>query len=635
MKKIVIFITLIKYAKTALLVCVSLVLVACSDADGAATNKRGHKPKPVLNIPSEQLIDNFESYTSNEALSEVYLPAGGDSVVMNLAKRFVHTGKAAGMLNYELGVNGYAGVQHTVNLDWSTMNTLSFWLVPDGYAQRLVIQLQANGIHWEAYAILGHTGMDIPVDTVNANAEPGRILDEWYRPRVVHIPFGDFLKAPWDGSFGLFDPSSITQFSIFVNALSTDGADVLITDGRVIFDDIYAEFIEGNGDFSEVIQPEPFDPLVVVDVDFEQPQSVEQWNAVSWGGAASATLTHEEGAMLISPVWANAVEDKLALISPLDDTISLGGASLSFSLQLPASYVDDGQMGVQFFFFDSESRYANLGWLPASGFKPGEWTQIRLSDISMDSFGWFAEGFDIGSVNQMGLELVSNSKPLEVVGDLLLDNIKIIYSNGTRIMPLGDSITGSPGCWRSDLWNALLDRGIANIDFVGSLNTPSCGVEHDADNEGHGGFLSTIIASDQLLPAWLEVSNPEIVLMHLGTNDIWSGLPTQDILNSYTTLLAQMRENNPAVTVLVAQLIGMNPIAPNECDACAEGVVALNAAIPEWAQRLSTDESPIVVVDQWTGFDTSIDTNDGVHPNESGNAKIAAKWLGVLTLLLE
>ncbi len=28
-----------------------------------------------------------------------------------------------------------------------------------------------------------------------------------------------------------------------------------------------------------------------------------------------------------------------------------------------------------------------------------------------------------------------------------------------RIMPLGDSITGSPGCWRSLLWNQLQNAG--------------------------------------------------------------------------------------------------------------------------------------------------------------------------------
>ncbi|SMQ14318.1 hypothetical protein SAMN06272771_0612 [Streptomyces sp. Ag82_O1-12] len=43
-----------------------------------------------------------------------------------------------------------------------------------------------------------------------------------------------------------------------------------------------------------------------------------------------------------------------------------------------------------------------------------------------------------------------------------------------RIMPLGDSITGSPGCWRSVLWTRLRSAGHSNIDFVGTLSQQGC-----------------------------------------------------------------------------------------------------------------------------------------------------------------
>src|SRR5688572_31636067 len=90
----------------------------------------------------------------------------------------------------------------------------------------------------------------------------------------------------------------------------------------------------------------------------------------------------------------------------------------------------------------------------------------------------------------------------------------------TRIMPLGDSITGSPGCWRSLLWNRLQNSGQTNIDFVGTLPPQGCGVAHDGDNEGHGGFLATNIANQNQLVGWLSSTRPDIVIMHLGTNDV-------------------------------------------------------------------------------------------------------------------
>jgi lysophospholipase L1-like esterase len=63
-------------------------------------------------------------------------------------------------------------------------------------------------------------------------------------------------------------------------------------------------------------------------------------------------------------------------------------------------------------------------------------------------------------------------------------------------------------------------------------------------------------------------------------------------------------------------------------------VVALNAAIPAWAAATRTAASPVTVVDQWTGFDTAADTGDGVHPNDSGNRKIADRWYPALSTAL-
>ncbi|MER5281028.1 GDSL-type esterase/lipase family protein [Streptomyces sp. NPDC002809] len=200
-----------------------------------------------------------------------------------------------------------------------------------------------------------------------------------------------------------------------------------------------------------------------------------------------------------------------------------------------------------------------------------------------------------------------------------------------RIMPLGDSITGSPGCWRSLLWDQLQNAGYTDIDFVGTLNAQSCALTHDADNEGHGGFLATTTADQNLLPGWLAATAPDIVVMHFGTNDVWSSIAPDTILAAYTKLVGQMRAANPSMKVLVAQLI---PINPSSCAECAARTVSFNQRIPAWAQGITTTQSPVSVVDQWTGFDTASDTYDGVHPNASGDAKMAARWYPELSALL-
>ncbi|KAH6641015.1 SGNH hydrolase-type esterase domain-containing protein [Chaetomium tenue] len=201
-----------------------------------------------------------------------------------------------------------------------------------------------------------------------------------------------------------------------------------------------------------------------------------------------------------------------------------------------------------------------------------------------------------------------------------------------KIMPLGDSITGSPGCWRALLWRELQDAGIQNTDFVGTLPNQGCGFEHDGENEGHGGFLATNIASQNQLVGWLSQTEPDVVMMHLGTNDVWSNLSPSTILGAFDTLVEQMRASKPTMKILVAQIIPMNP--PN-CAECGQRVVDLNEAIAEWAPTVTTAESPISVVDCWTGFDTASMTGDGVHPNENGNDALAKCWYDPLAKVIK
>ncbi|MFC7479499.1 SGNH/GDSL hydrolase family protein [Luedemannella flava] len=178
----------------------------------------------------------------------------------------------------------------------------------------------------------------------------------------------------------------------------------------------------------------------------------------------------------------------------------------------------------------------------------------------------------------------------------------------------------------------------AAIDFVGTRGRQACPTDypreyprHDGDNEGHGGITAERMVADNALPGWLERARPRVVLMHLGTNDVWRGRTTRQVLDAYTALVAQLRAADPAMVVLVAQIL---PMDPPDCPSCAERVTALNRAIPAWVNATSTPASPVLPVDLWTGFDTAKDTSDGVHPVWSGNEKIAARWFAALEPVL-
>jgi lysophospholipase L1-like esterase len=66
------------------------------------------------------------------------------------------------------------------------------------------------------------------------------------------------------------------------------------------------------------------------------------------------------------------------------------------------------------------------------------------------------------------------------------------------------------------------------------------------------------------------------------------------------------------------------------CAGCGSAVPALNAAIDAWAPSKSTPASPIIVVDQYTGFNADTHTRDGVHPNDAGSQNMANQWAAAL-----
>ncbi|GAA1004264.1 hypothetical protein Aple_082410 [Acrocarpospora pleiomorpha] len=220
---------------------------------------------------------------------------------------------------------------------------------------------------------------------------------------------------------------------------------------------------------------------------------------------------------------------------------------------------------------------------------------------------------------------------LTMVGAVVFGFTSPAQAAPVRVMPLGDSITGSPGCWRSLLWNRLQSNGLTNVDFVGTLGPQGCGVPYDGDNEGHGGFLATNVANANQLPGWLSATNPDVVLMHFGTNDVWSNIAPATILTAFGKLVDQMRANNPNMKILVAKII---PMAASACGPCPQRVIDFNNAIPAWAAGKTTSASPITVVDHWTGFNTTTDTYDGVHPNAAGDQKMSNAWYPVLAPLV-
>lgn len=147
-----------------------------------------------------------------------------------------------------------------------------------------------------------------------------------------------------------------------------------------------------------------------------------------------------------------------------------------------------------------------------------------------------------------------------------------------------------------------------------------------------GGYLAVNIANQNQLPGWLSASRPDIVLMHLGTNDVWNNQSPAAITTAFSKLVDQMRASKPTMKILVAKIIPMNP---SGCSECGQRVINLNSAIASWAPTKSTSSSPITVVDVWTGFNTATMTGDGVHPNDAGAKVLANSWYSAVAAAIK
>ena len=141
-------------------------------------------------------------------------------------------------------------------------------------------------------------------------------------------------------------------------------------------------------------------------------------------------------------------------------------------------------------------------------------------------------------------------------------------------------------------------------------------------------ILNGVPASwDGNLQTWVAANPPDVVLVHLGTNNFGYSPPeypapnVDEALSQMGQVIDTLHAANPRVKILLAQII------PSKSNSSTLTMIPLfNARLPALAASKARPDAPILVVDQYTGFDVNADTHDGTHPNASGEAKMAARW---------
>jgi lysophospholipase L1-like esterase len=237
-----------------------------------------------------------------------------------------------------------------------------------------------------------------------------------------------------------------------------------------------------------------------------------------------------------------------------------------------------------------------------------------------------------------------------------------------RVWPLGDSITngtlepnkGVGGGYRGFLDADLQAAGISH-QFVGSMSTnplPTLQARGQQRHEGHPGFRVADIAAGINGPVvargyhggwWLRHVDPDLVLIHLGTNDMVRPLARQlGIKTAYTSPALTAKERGPFIARLTGSLLALveqvhsqrpraivvlatvTPLGHDVCDVLSP---LYADAVRHLVLRERAAGMRIVLADIWSAFTARTNgkctlvpdlmADDGVHPTSRGYAVMA------------
>ena len=204
------------------------------------------------------------------------------------------------------------------------------------------------------------------------------------------------------------------------------------------------------------------------------------------------------------------------------------------------------------------------------------------------------------------------------------------------VCAVGDSITqGSSNftAHRIALESRFNELGW-NVEWKGTRVNTSWGSDNPC--EGYSGRNAEYIAEQYVAHA-AQVS-ADVLLLHAGHNynagdANLTPTPMSEeaiitaVTNAHARIIAAARAQNPDVIVLYAKVI----TSGGDRAVKYSYIPALNTAIGVLADELNTNVSPVICVDMADGWNYATDcVSDCVHPNATGAAKMADKWVSAI-----
>ncbi|MEQ3550678.1 GDSL-type esterase/lipase family protein [Pseudonocardia nematodicida] len=190
-----------------------------------------------------------------------------------------------------------------------------------------------------------------------------------------------------------------------------------------------------------------------------------------------------------------------------------------------------------------------------------------------------------------------------------------------RVMPLGASSTvgvGSTGTagYRLPLWERLAADGV-RLDYVGSRSSGPDALP-DTDHEGRSGWTA-----GRMLPyvsGWVLAAEPDVVLLHAGTNDLIKGTSPETTADLLDRVLGQVFVAAPEAHVIMAGVWA--PLPKKRAERARLGELLPGVAEKHRAAGHSVEYADV------SGLIPVGLTVDGVHGTPAAYRSVAAMWAG-------
>ena len=262
-----------------------------------------------------------------------------------------------------------------------------------------------------------------------------------------------------------------------------------------------------------------------------------------------------------------------------------------------------------------------------------------------DEFGRFDATFPIGACGLLHEVRVEAIGPTTVTtaGDVVVARYTAPDCadedgpghTGHRLMVLGDSITegldGQP-TWRSLLHDEWTADGL-DVVMVGDRSGTAWGRPLDTiADDRHQATAGR--RSDELIPAAIDAlttHRPDLVLVHVGTNDLLQGRTSATASAQLDALLAAVHAELPDTHVVIATIGGCATWRCGDLDAAVD---VFNDDLRAFVDERRIAGRRVSLADLAVGFDAETMTFDGLHPDAAGDRHLADGWAAAVEVLL-